>query len=495
LLYSACIHTNSQLSKVNTVFFGYPPLSKKIYLLRQPTSWRYYRQFIRHFLHRPISSPVAPPLFTIIITLHLKSQLPITLPLQAPSRKLIKNLTLISIIKPSLNTNSNHTSTWYVHPPFLAPLLEYHYSLLQGVTLIAYTTSKIRHMARLKSTARLVSHSNSQLTSFVQSPKQDTSNASGSCRKCLISTMDALALHISSSKPVHDTDDDLFMHLTNDNGSIAIRDWPDGCIPPCTISQVPSHSVVLEVHSFPSSRSRTRRRLLTIEDDDSDGSQGEKPSRASLSKASGSMRSPYQSLDPDKIESSIIPPTQKSPDPPSPGHHQLIFPSKIPQPTNLQHSAVSTPRRQAQDQPDTATSAPIPLVNSSFPTLIPSVTPLPVVKYADFVHHLWYSFSVHEMFNVQLGLPEFQTFGAINLADSSMPSSKIQEFHTCRHSFPHFPQRLLPTTKLDGIPGQYLHLTQIPHSSVVGTSIGLSHSYQILIRFDFGYNEMTKVEV
>jgi hypothetical protein len=99
------------------------------------------------------------------------------------------------------------------------------------------------------------------------------------------------------------------------------------------------------------------------------------------------------------------------------------------------------------------------------------------------------------MFNVQLGLPEFQTFGAINLADSSMPSSKIQEFHTCRHSFPHFPQRLLPTTKLDGIPGQYLHLTQIPHSSVVGTSIGLSHSYQILIRFDFGYNEMTKVEV
>jgi hypothetical protein len=99
------------------------------------------------------------------------------------------------------------------------------------------------------------------------------------------------------------------------------------------------------------------------------------------------------------------------------------------------------------------------------------------------------------MLNVQLGLPEFHTFGAINLADSSMPPSKIQEFHTRRHFFPHVPQRLLPTTRPNGIPGQYLHLTQIPHDSVVDTSIGLSHSYQILIYIDFGYNEMTKVEV
>jgi hypothetical protein len=343
--------------------------------------------------------------------------------------------------------------------------------------LLVHTKSRIRHMARLKSTARLVSLSNSQLTPSEQSPHQGTSNASGSRRKRLTSTMDALALHTSSSKLAHDIDDDQVMQLTNDDGPIAVRDWPDGCIPPRIVAQVSSHPAALDVQSLSSSRSHTRRQLLTIEDDDSDGSQGEKPSRTSSSKASGSMRSAYQSLDLDKIESSLIPPTQKSPDPPSPAYHQKFSPSKIPQPINLQNTTVSAQGRQVQDQPDTAASSQVPPVNLSLPTLIPSVAPIPVIKYADFVHHLWYSFSVHEILNIQLGLPEFHTSGAINLADPAMPPSEIQEFHTYRHSFPHIPQRLLPTSRPDGIPGQYLHLTQIPHGSAVDTRIGLSHSY------------------
>jgi hypothetical protein len=332
-LYSTYIRMTSQLSSVNAHILGSPLLSPKIYLLSQPTSWRHYRQLIHHFPHRLISTHVVPPLLTIIIILHQKSQLPIMLPLQAPSKKLDKNLTLISFIKPSLATNSSHTPTWYVHPPSLSPLSEYYHSLLcfisQVVPLLAHTMSRIRHMARLKSTTHLVSHSNSQLTLSVQSPKQGTSSASGSRRKHLISTMDALALYNSSSKPAHDIDDNLIMHLTNDDGLIAIQDWPDGCIPPHTVVHVPSHSIALEAHSLSSSRSHTTRRLLTIEGDDSDGSQGKKPSRTSSSKASGSMGSTYQSLDLDKIESSLILPTHKSPDHPSPVHRQLISPSKI----------------------------------------------------------------------------------------------------------------------------------------------------------------------
>lgn len=86
-------------------------------------------------------------------------------------------------------------------------------------------------------------------------------------------------------------------------------------------------------------------------------------------------------------------------------------------------------------------------------------------------------------------------FETSNLAHSNMPASEIQEFHNCRHSFPHVPQRLLPAIRLDGLPGQYFHLTQIPHDISVDTLTGLSHSYQILIRFDFGYNEMNKIDV
>lgn len=99
------------------------------------------------------------------------------------------------------------------------------------------------------------------------------------------------------------------------------------------------------------------------------------------------------------------------------------------------------------------------------------------------------------MLNTQLGLLESHTFDASNLANSTMSASKIQEFHSCRHSYPHVPQRLLPATKPDGLPGQYLHLTQISHDTSIDTTTCLFHSYQILIRFDYGYNEMTKVEV
>jgi hypothetical protein len=281
------------------------------------------------------------------------------------------------------------------------------------------------------------------------------------------------------------------MHLHNDDGPIANRDWPNGCIPAPTIAQVPPPHIPHELQSIHPSRSRTRRRLLTT-DDDSDGSQGEKPSRASSSKASGSMRSAYQSLELDKPDSFLIPTTQKIHVVSPPVHQQVIPPAKPPSIVDLQPSASSTRSRPAQDSAASTSAHP---VHPPLPTLTPIVTLIAAVKYEDFVHHLWYSFSVHEMLNIQLGLLEFHTFGATNLADSGMPASEIQEFHTVRHSFPHVPQRLLPATRSDGIPRQYLHLTQIPHDTTIDTTTGLSHSYQILIRFDFGYNEMTKVDV
>jgi hypothetical protein len=50
-------------------------------------------------------------------------------------------------------------------------------------------------------------------------------------------------------------------------------------------------------------------------------------------------------------------------------------------------------------------------------------------------------------------------------------------------------------TRPDGPPRQYLHLTQILYSIEVDSITGLSKSYQILIRFDTGYNEMRKEDV
>jgi hypothetical protein len=105
------------------------------------------------------------------------------------------------------------------------------------------------------------------------------------------------------------------------------------------------------------------------------------------------------------------------------------------------------------------------------------------------------TYSVQEQHNSQLGLPTFTTYGAAALAHSSMPDSEIREYNACRHAFPHVPQSLFPMSRPDGLLGQYFHLTQIPYGIDVDPVTGLSRSYQILIRFDSGYNTMRKDDV
>lgn len=73
-----------------------------------------------------------------------------------------------------------------------------------------------------------------------------------------------------------------------------------------------------------------------------------------------------------------------------------------------------------------------------------------------------------------------------------MLDSELLEFLSCRHAFPHVPQTLYPSIRPDGLPGQYLHLTQIPIDTEIETSTGLSSSYQIIIRFDSEYHRMTQ---
>ena len=76
-----------------------------------------------------------------------------------------------------------------------------------------------------------------------------------------------------------------------------------------------------------------------------------------------------------------------------------------------------------------------------------------------------------------------------------MPEAKQYEYHTYRHSFPHVPQLLYPSLRSDGIPRQYLHLTQIPSGYLVDVVTGLSRTYQVVIRFDHGYQGMKKLEI
>jgi hypothetical protein len=251
-------------------------------------------------------------------------------------------------------------------------------------------------------------------------------------------------------------------------GPVAVRDYPKGS--PMLLLPKERARLVAE-----QTRSRRRRRLLQDNNDaNSDGSQGDRPSHASVS-----LPSSYHDASPNPASFSAHPQPASAPTTP--------FGTQVPGSTASSEQSQPSSRAgpsSAPTQPPTRQEPPrcdnICQTQNS-PT--------------DFVHHLWMTYSVHEQHNIQLGLPMFTTYGAAALAHSGMPESEIREYNSCRHAFPHVPQNLFPMSRLDGLPGQYFHLTQIPFGTDIDPVIGLSRSYQILICFDSGYNEMRKDDV
>lgn len=115
--------------------------------------------------------------------------------------------------------------------------------------------------------------------------------------------------------------------------------------------------------------------------------------------------------------------------------------------------------------------------------------------FVDYAHHLWLSFSVHEYLNNQRGIAEYTSYAAVTNGSCGMPDTEVSEFHSCSHSFPHVPQLLYSSSCPDGLAGQFLHLTQISFGVEIDSNTGLSKTHQILIRFDNGYQSMTKSDV
>ena len=76
-----------------------------------------------------------------------------------------------------------------------------------------------------------------------------------------------------------------------------------------------------------------------------------------------------------------------------------------------------------------------------------------------------------------------------------MPEAEIEEVRHCRLAFPRVPQHLYPHQRPDTVTGDYLHFTQLPKHVKTDSTTHLSPTYQILIRFDSHYHNMTKDEV
>jgi hypothetical protein len=144
-----------------------------------------------------------------------------------------------------------------------------------------------------------------------------------------------------------------------------------------------------------------------------------------------------------------------------------MLPPHTPAPTRSSSRMPESPQGQhPRAQQQTPQLAPEPLIPGS-----PSL----------YSHLLCYLYSVHEGHSINSNLPVAPIPDTNSLIQRGMPPSEAAECHTYRHSFPHVPQ-----------PGQYYHLTQIPRHANIDTTTVLSLTYQIVIRFDTNYRDVTK---
>ena len=152
-------------------------------------------------------------------------------------------------------------------------------------------------------------------------------------------------------------------------------------------------------------------------------------------------------------------------------------------PTSKAHGSATSTLKHADHGIDTSGNMNEELVTLTTPpptSELPNITTAKTVPQFDqstFLDHLWLSYFVHKILNTQRGLPKCsETRQVVN---SKMPEAEQKEFHTCRHVYPYVPQCLYPSSRLDGLPGQYLHMTQIPTGHPIDPGTGLSHTYQI----------------
>lgn len=75
------------------------------------------------------------------------------------------------------------------------------------------------------------------------------------------------------------------------------------------------------------------------------------------------------------------------------------------------------------------------------------------------------------------------------------PPTEIQEFWSLRYAFPRTRQILYPTERPNAVPGQHLHLTQLPRYENISHDTGLTDGFHITISFDGAYKLLSRREV
>ena len=119
--------------------------------------------------------------------------------------------------------------------------------------------------------------------------------------------------------------------------------------------------------------------------------------------------------------------------------------------------------------------------------------PKEAIPSIEMVSQMWLGFPIHEAAATQRGkevLRENRTNE--DFAELGTPSREVIDFMTLRRAFPRVPRLLYPNDQPDAVPGNHLHFTQLPKLEKVAPTTGLSEGFQVTIRFDYGYNNITR---
>ena len=153
----------------------------------------------------------------------------------------------------------------------------------------------------------------------------------------------------------------------------------------------------------------------------------------------------------------------------------------------------TTKRRKAEDY--TATSTPNASSKHTTPSSNTKSKRAPTLG-IDMLSQMWLGFPMQEALLTQLGkntLKESRT-DAEFLAIGT-PPTEIHEFRSLRHAFPRTRQVLYPSERPDAVPGQHLHLTQLPRYEKISHATGLTEGFHVTIRFDGEFKKLSRKEV
>ena len=153
----------------------------------------------------------------------------------------------------------------------------------------------------------------------------------------------------------------------------------------------------------------------------------------------------------------------------------------------------TTKRRKAEAY--TATSTPKVSSKHTTPSSHAKSKRIPILG-IDMLSQMWLGFPMQEALLTQLGkhaLKESRTDE--EFLSMGTPPTEIHEFRSLRHVFPRTKQVLYPSERPVAVPGQHLHLTQLPRYEKISHDTGLTKGFHVTIRFDGDFKSLSRKEV